>query len=411
MPAVNELKAAFNPYQMLWVHEDFGTGEGCGIRQKWGPVETDPVVMNVRRTDSKGTRIVESIGMNEYLGGRWYNLWKNETMAKTMDSIRSEESENGWWSFHLVKMPGPRSPLVKELCRFPAGITHSGLTFDPQVPTEPSELSWELDGDNYVLEADSVTYAISMQSALPVAVTTASGNLLPLPCEWTFDRLPIRGEDRMMSPEGEHYWRYAGNRLSVLFAEVDGATLTLGGEFMDEGGEFDVTYAVDVDGVLTLSGAMEMDQSRSSPVRVGVQMYGDSGFHNFSWTGYGPLENYADRSAGAFWGKYKADPERLLLPPYDHAQEAGSVARASELSWTHGSGWTLEWSNNSGRDHLGFSALPYLPQLQKHGTPWVTKRAMPVVTLNVYNAPIGRQANRRSTYTWSWTLNVSPSDR
>ena len=34
-----------------------------------------------------------------------------------------------------------------------------------------------------------------------------------------------------------------------------------------------------------------------------------------------------------------------------------------------------------------FSALPYLPQMQVAGQPWAKDAAIPVITLNAFNAP------------------------
>ena len=404
LPAVNELKSAFSHYEMRMQLADFGEEDDLMIKRKWGPPASGPLELRCRLMGDVGTMDVGSLSLVDGLGEEWLSL--GEWFASLGTENQGKFSAGGALDFQLLKLPGPGSPQVYECYRGqPLGLL--GVSQTLKEVHDPSELSWELDGDNYVFEADSVTYAVSLKSALPVAVTSSAGNLLPLPCEWTFDRFPIKGEDRMMSEEDTRFWAAAGKRMSVLFAEVDGATLTLTGEFMEEYGTFNVSYSVDLEGRMHMESAFAFAKAHDYPMRVGVRIYGDSGLHALNWLGYGPLENYADRNAGAYWGTHKAGAAKLLMAPYDAVQETGSVHLAAWVSWSHGSGWTLQWSSNLSRG-LGFSALPYPPQMQVPGKPWADKATLPVITLNAYNAPLGERDALSHVCTWSWTLQVLP---
>ena len=245
-----------------------------------------------------------------------------------------------------------------------------------------------------------------MQNALPAAVNIEGYNLLPLPCEWTFDRFPIKGENRMLSEQASRFWAVGGNRMSVLYAEAEGPTLILTGEFMQDYGTFKVCYSVDAEGRLRMEGTFEFAKGRECPLRVGMRMYGDSGLHALTWLGYGPLESYANRNAGAHWGVHKARKATLLLAPYDTVRETGSVRQASRITWKHGGGRTLQWTGNQ-TGGLGFAALPYLPQMQVPGEPWVDELFFPVISLHAYNAPLGTRDVLESVYSWSWTFEVT----
>ena len=407
LPAVNELKSAFGKYEMRMQIADVSGEDDLLIRRKWGSAETGPLELRLRVTGEDGIRELGSLALDQGLGEQWYSL--GEWFSAVGTEHQAALQAGGAFDFQLLKLPGAGSPLVYECYRGqPLGML--GMKLKPEAPKPASELAWERDGDNYVFEADAVTYTVSMQSGLPVAITTADGNLMPLPCEWTFDRFPLPGEDRMMSDEDARFWAVAGNRMSVLFAEVDGATLSLGGDFMEERGFFKVSYTVDVEGQLRMESALEFGHGHDYPVRIGVRMYGDAGMHNLKWLGYGPLENYSDRGAGTYWGSHTASDETLLLAPYDVVQASGVVHRVDHVAWTHGSGWTLNWSNNLPRS-FGFSALPYLPQMQVAGQPWAKDAAIPVITLNAFNAPLSEPNNPYRECTWSWTLNVTPSGR
>jgi beta-galactosidase len=92
--------------------------------------------------------------------------------------------------------------------------------------------------------------------------------------------------------------------------------------------------------------------------KIGNHWQLDAAFTALNWYGRGPVENYWDRKAGYFVGKYNGAVKNQYYP-YVRPQESGNKTdvRWAEITRADGSGIRVQYTGNL----LNVAALPYSP--------------------------------------------------
>ena len=115
------------------------------------------------------------------------------------------------------------------------------------------------------------------------------------------------------------------------------------------------TYTVNPDGTIHVKNVIEMADGITDVARIGVVMQLTKGFENVQWYGRGPHENYTDRHASAWVGRFSSTVNDLY-EPYILPQEFGCRT-------------AVRWFNvGNGRKELMFRGYPHLQFSASHFT-------------------------------------------
>src|SRR5690606_10440157 len=137
---------------------------------------------------------------------------------------------------------------------------------------------------------------------------------------------------------------------------------------------YTIEYLFKNDGAIQVTASIDMS-GRELPElpRFGMTMELPGAFSTLSYYGRGPWENYSDRKASSFVGRYKDQVENQATWTYIRPQENGYKTDVRWLSLTDGKGKGI---HIEGLQPLGFSALnnrtedfdPGLTKKQQHPT-------------------------------------------
>ena len=118
----------------------------------------------------------------------------------------------------------------------------------------------------------------------------------------------------------------------------------------------EVVYTIFGDGTIHAENTFSSNKPDLALARIGVRMFIDKGFDQFSYFGRGPMENYADRKLGSDIGMYHSTVNEQLTP-YEKPMEAGNHedVRRAKVTNTSGNGIMV----NCDSTLLQVSALPY----------------------------------------------------
>ena len=144
-----------------------------------------------------------------------------------------------------------------------------------------------------------------------------------------------RGLNRLDRIIDQVRWhRIDGDEVEIL---VDGRS-----EASDVGYGFrwSTAYRVRGDGTMAVDTTVVADERLELIPRIGLRCELPEAFGRISWFGRGPHENYADRLASAFVGRYQA-PVEDLFTPYIHVTENGGRAAVRWLAATDAAGTGL----------------------------------------------------------------------
>lgn len=120
--------------------------------------------------------------------------------------------------------------------------------------------------------------------------------------------------------------------------------------------ELTITYQIDKKGFINVHAHFPGTQQAERLPEFGLSLVLSKKLDHFTYYGLGPQENYLDRKAGAYFGKYKQTIKNNFTP-YLRPQECGnrSQVRYCELLDENGVGIRVQSDHNS----FNFSALPY----------------------------------------------------
>ena len=116
-----------------------------------------------------------------------------------------------------------------------------------------------------------------------------------------------------------------------------------------------VTYTINGKGIINVANHITFNNSQLILARIGVRMFINKDFDQFSYLGRGPMENYGDRKSGFDVGKYSSSVANQLTP-YEKPMECGNH---EDVRWANllknGAGIGV----SKGDSLIQVSALPY----------------------------------------------------
>lgn len=118
---------------------------------------------------------------------------------------------------------------------------------------------------------------------------------------------------------------------------------------------YSVTYTVYPDGAVDVAAAYTSPAEGKTP-RLGLRSMLDSSLEQIEWYGRGPVENYPDRRAAAFVGRYKSTVDGMT-EAYVRPQSMGTRTDTRWLTLSDGNGNGLKITALDG--NLDFTALHY----------------------------------------------------
>ena len=147
-------------------------------------------------------------------------------------------------------------------------------------------------------------------------------------------------------------------RLSVSEPSAEGwITVTVTCDLLEGDARLVQTFRIDGAGAMQVSNAFEKIRGEHPLMfRVGNHLRLDSQLNRIEWYGRGPVENYWDRKAAAFVGRYGGAVKDQYYP-YVRPQESGNKTdvRWASLTRSDGSGFRVQYTTNL----LELTVLPY----------------------------------------------------
>ncbi|HPK38237.1 MAG TPA: glycoside hydrolase family 2 TIM barrel-domain containing protein, partial [Kiritimatiellia bacterium] len=217
-----------------------------------------------------------------------------------------------------------------------------------------------------------------------VRISKATGSIL----SWK-----VAGEEQFLTPLEPNFWRAPtdndrGNQMAARHAvwrhaaeqrkvrdvivrrEMDGnwhVLVTLSFPAAGEtAGTLDYTFTSGGQIRVVFKVTPKGNKLASLP-RLGMTAQIPIGYDHVTWLGRGPQENYADRKAAAFFGKYTL-PAGDFFFPYVEPQETGNRTETFWVQFTDSAGKGIKVT---GDPKINFSILPYtIRELETRKHPW-----------------------------------------
>ncbi len=221
-------------------------------------------------------------------------------------------------------------------------------------------------------------------STFAVRISKASGAIVSwkvkdeeqlfAPLEPNFWRAPTDNDRGNGMAERHAAWRQAAERREVrgvsVQREVDGNWRVLVSLAFTEAGETKGTLTYKFTNAGQIRVALKVEpkgKGLESLPRVGMTLQLPLGYDRATWLGRGPLENYADRKASAFFGKYTLAAGDFFFP-YVEPQETGNRTETFWVTFTDAAGKGIKIT---GDPKINFSILPYtIRELSTRKHPW-----------------------------------------
>jgi beta-galactosidase len=215
--------------------------------------------------------------------------------------------------------------------------------------TPAGDLKIDRNDENIRFESGDVKGTISLKRGMLTEYSYQGKRLITAAPTPNFWRAPIDNDFGNGHYRYANVWRYAGDELAVIGAEVKPAT--------DEGVEvivsqrikylnipYSTVYLIRNDGSVKVSVTMDMKGIEHPELsRFGMKLQIPSEFNNVQYYGRGPWENYNDRNRSALVGKYKCKVDDQGFS-YIRPQENGYRTDIRTVSFTddHGFGIRFE---------------------------------------------------------------------
>ncbi len=181
--------------------------------------------------------------------------------------------------------------------------------------------------------------------------------------EPNFWRAPTDNDFGNGMPERCAAWRKASqNRVVESFVvERRGEAVvkvTARFDLPDVGSKHQTTYLILGSGDIIVENRIEIGRKELPELmRFGMRLQLPGTFQNVEWFGRGPHENYWDRRASAFVGRYRSTVKEQFVP-YVSPQENGYKTDVRWVALTDDEGMGLVFIGSE-KDPICFSALPY----------------------------------------------------
>jgi beta-galactosidase len=160
-------------------------------------------------------------------------------------------------------------------------------------------------------------------------------------------------------------WRTAHINRTVKKVEVgennsQGLPIEVVYQLNDVDAVYTINYTILNDGAIKIESTIDMgDKKLPELPRFGMRMQLPLAYHNLTFYGRGPWENYNDRNTASFLGLYQDKVENQFTANYIRPQENGykTDARWITLKNKDGAGVQI-----NGLQPLSFSAISYLTE-------------------------------------------------
>lgn len=216
-----------------------------------------------------------------------------------------------------------------------------------------------------VLHADGQSLSFDLRKGLLTSLKGAGSELLVRGPRPHFFRAPT--DNDVGGAEGSYAAGWRRHGLNRLDRRIDGVRWcrvaegdiqvvvrgTSAAADVGYGFVWETVYHVTGSGVVTLDTTVTADERIEVIPRIGVALEVPGNYDQISWFGRGPHENYCDRLASAFIGRYSATADELFTP-YIHVTENGGRCGVRWLAATDASGAGLLIA---GDQPVQFSAL------------------------------------------------------
>ncbi len=248
------------------------------------------------------------------------------------------------------------------------------------------------DGGATLITTGAVTYRFDDHTGTLAGVRALDLELLASPLQLNFWRPATNNDEGAKLPAKLAVWRRAGARATAaqrrVAMEAAAVTLTYGITIPVGQSTATVVYRVHASGQL----AVEVDFKPAGgelPMipRIGLTATLPAAFHRVAWFGRGPDENYADRQAGAWVGRFEGTVESLFHR-YGDPQESGQRTGIRSVAFTRAGGAGLSFEATGGQ-WLEFGAYPCLADDLEFARHPIDLPGRDVVTINIDHRQMG----------------------
>ena len=176
-------------------------------------------------------------------------------------------------------------------------------------------------------------------------------------------------------PDRQSVWREAEERYQVsqisTRREVDGTWSVRAKLAFPSAGEStgELAYTFTHSGKIRVMYTLSPKGENLPPIpRIGMSSQIPQKYGQVDWLGRGPQENYADRRAAAFYGRYSLPASEFFFP-YVVSQETGNRSDVYWVSFADAA--RKEGVKVTGDPRINFSVLPYtVKELAQRKHPW-----------------------------------------
>jgi len=266
--------------------------------------------------------------------------------------------------------------------------------FKPEAPQNTGEaLSISENDDFYTVKNSAFSAKFSKKTGWLESYVYGGVELIEGALSLNFWR-PLTDNDRGAKLDQKNaFWLDATKRISMAIAEFPEAApkdgivrIAFYYEVRGDNGEKKLSYEIYPDGSVKVSARLSIDKGLPFLCRVGFQTYINKALDDVSWYGKGPYENYLDRCAGTWMGKFSGTVNSLFHK-YISPQESGNRAGVRWVRLSDKSGATLKVGAISAP--IEFSVYPCLAEDLDQASNAYMVPARPFNVLNIAYKNLG----------------------
>ncbi|GAA0873334.1 glycoside hydrolase family 2 TIM barrel-domain containing protein [Gangjinia marincola] len=200
-------------------------------------------------------------------------------------------------------------------------------------------------------------------------------------------------------------WKVASEKQHLLeFASAeakDHVIIQIVHRLPEDVGLIHTKYSIYPNGKICINFQLKPSANQANLPRVGLQTSLNKKYDDMTWFGRGPLESYADKKSGAFFGQYEASVKDDFTY-YVRPQESGNISEAFWASFkdSTGKGIKIESVNTP----LSMSAWPYTQQQIDKANRIEDLTLSEHITLNIDHLQMGVGGDN------TWSLSARPHE-
>jgi beta-galactosidase len=309
-----------------------------GVKESTGAIDVSNIAPLAEKTIKLPYQIPQSEAGYVYYLRVSFTLANDQIWAKKGYEIASEQFELPF--------------KIKPLNTTNATVKVSDLTY-----IENSN-SINIKGPNFNVDFNKATGIISAIKRNGIDLLTKEGG--PQLHLW---RAPHQKDDMWAYKDWDDYGlkQLKWTTKSIVAKQVSNSEISVTADLSATGKKnFSVThhvvYTINSAGNIKVSNDVKSSEPKLNVARMGVRLFLNKAYEQFSYFGRGPMENYSDRKTGSDVGIYSSTVAQQLTP-YEKPMECGNHedVRWAKLTNNTGAGLKVVSDNNI----LQVSALPY----------------------------------------------------